>query len=76
MEKALSRVLFIDEAYRLSEGHFAKEAMDELVGLLTQDTFRGKLIVILAGYTDEINKLLAVNPGLSSRFPDQISTLR
>jgi hypothetical protein len=72
LERALSRVLFVDEAYRLSEGHFAKEAMDELVGLLTQETFRGKLIVVLAGYTEEMNELLAVNTGLSSRFPDEV----
>ncbi|KAI0076548.1 P-loop containing nucleoside triphosphate hydrolase protein [Panus rudis PR-1116 ss-1] len=72
-EKALGRVLFIDEAYRLSEGHFAKEAMDEMVGILTQDRFRGKLIVILAGYEREMNKLLAVNTGLSSRFPEEIN---
>lgn len=71
-EKALGRVLFIDEAYRLSEGHFAKESMDEIVGILTQDEFRGKLITILAGYTHEINELLRVNPGLSSRFPEEV----
>ena len=71
-EKALGRVLFIDEAYRLGEGHFAKEAMDELVGILTQETFRGKLIVILAGYDREMNDLLQVNTGLSSRFPEEI----
>lgn len=51
-EKALGRVLFIDEAYRLSQGHFAQEAIDELVGITTQDKFRGKLVVILAGYAD------------------------
>ncbi|EIN07312.1 P-loop containing nucleoside triphosphate hydrolase protein [Punctularia strigosozonata HHB-11173 SS5] len=72
LEKALGRVLFIDEAYRLSEGHFAKEAVDELVGLLTQDAYRGRLIVVLAGYDNEMNELLAVNPGLSSRFPHEI----
>lgn len=71
-EKALGRVLFIDEAYRLREGHFAHEAVDELVGLLTQDRYRGKLIVVLAGYDKEINDLLALNPGLSSRFPEEI----
>ena len=71
-EKALGKVLFIDEAYRLSEGHFAKEAMDELVGILTQERFKAKLVVILAGYDQEINQLLSVNPGLSSRFPDEI----
>jgi len=71
-EKALGRVLFIDEAYRLGEGHFAQEAMDELVGILTHERFRGKLIVILAGYDQEINKLLQVNTGLSSRFPEEV----
>src|SRR6202035_1349227 len=71
-EKALGRVLFIDEAYRLSEGHFAKEAMDELVGLLTHEKFRSKLIVILAGYDQDMNQLMAVNTGLSSRFPEEI----
>ena len=71
-EKALGKVLFIDEAYRLGEGHFAKEAMDELVGILTHEKFRGKLIVILAGYDQEMNDLLQVNTGLTSRFPEEI----
>jgi len=71
-EKALGKVLFIDEAYRLAEGHFAQEAIDELVGLLTHPSFKSKLIVILAGYEQDMNRLLAVNTGLSSRFPDQI----
>ncbi|RDB20814.1 NFX1-type zinc finger-containing protein 1 [Hypsizygus marmoreus] len=72
LEKALGRVLFIDEAYRLSEGHFAKEAIDELVSLLTQEKFKAKIIVILAGYDKDMNKLMAVNSGLASRFPEQI----
>jgi AAA+ superfamily predicted ATPase len=71
-ERALGKVLFIDEAYRLGEGHFAREAMDEFVGILTQERFRGKLIVILAGYDKEMNDLLQVNTGLSSRFPEEI----
>ena len=71
-EKALGKVLFVDEAYRLNEGHFAKEAMDELVGILSQERFKANLVVILAGYDQEINQLLSVNPGLSSRFPDEI----
>lgn len=71
-EKALGRVLFIDEAYRLSEGHFAKEAMDELVGILTQDRYRAKLVVILAGYDREMDELMARNTGLTSRFPEEI----
>ncbi|KAF8159698.1 P-loop containing nucleoside triphosphate hydrolase protein [Crassisporium funariophilum] len=71
-EEALGKVLFIDEAYRLGDGHFAQEAVDELVGLLTQPTFKAKLIVILAGYEDDMNRLMEVNTGLSSRFPDQL----
>ena len=71
-EKALGKVLFVDEAYRLSEGHFAKEAIEELVGLITQPTFKSKLIIILAGYEQDMNNLMSVNTGLSSRFPDQV----
>ena len=71
-EKALGKVLFVDEAYRLSQGHFAQEAIDELVGLITQPTFKSKLIIILAGYEEDMNNLMSVNTGLSSRFPNQI----
>jgi SpoVK/Ycf46/Vps4 family AAA+-type ATPase len=42
-EKALGQVLFIDEAYRLGEGRFAQEAVDELVGLLTQESSSPRL---------------------------------
>ncbi|KAH8824642.1 P-loop containing nucleoside triphosphate hydrolase protein [Flagelloscypha sp. PMI_526] len=74
-EKALGQVLFIDEAYRLAEGRFAQEAIDEMVGLLTQERFKGKIVVILAGYDQDINRLLTVNPGLGSRFPEVIPFL-
>ena len=46
--------------------------MDELVGLLTQEKFKSKLIVILAGYDQDMNKLMAVNSGLAGRFPEHI----
>ena len=72
LEKALGKVLFIDEAYRLASGDFAREAMDELVDQLTKPQFKGKMIVILAGYDQDINGLIAGNPGLSSRFPEEI----
>lgn len=72
-DNALGRVLFIDEAYRLADGGFAKEAIDEMVDCLTKERYKGKMIVILAGYDDDINRLLSVNPGLSSRFPEVIS---
>ena len=73
LEKALGKVLFIDEAYRLAENsQFTKEAVNELVDSLTKPKFFGKLIVVLAGYEDNMNDLLAVNPGLSSRFSEEI----
>ncbi|KAF2713834.1 P-loop containing nucleoside triphosphate hydrolase protein [Pleomassaria siparia CBS 279.74] len=72
LEKALGKVLFIDEAYRLAEGHFATEAMDELVDCLTKPKFALKLVVILAGYDQDMDRLISVNPGLSSRFPDSV----
>ena len=71
-ERALGKVLFIDEAYRLGEGQYAKEAMDELVGILTQEAFAGKLVVIIAGYDKQMNALLATNPGLASRFTEEV----
>lgn len=71
-EKALGKVLFIDEAYRLGEGRFAQEAVDELVGLLTHESFKSKVIVILAGYEGDMKQLMSVNTGLASRFPDWI----
>ncbi|KAK5048889.1 hypothetical protein LTR84_005309 [Exophiala bonariae] len=73
LTKALGKVLFIDEAYRLTEGNYAQEAMDELVDYLTKPKFSQKLIVILAGYDENINRLISTNPGLTSRFPDTIS---
>ncbi|WPH02844.1 Hypothetical protein R9X50_00571200 [Acrodontium crateriforme] len=72
LEKGLGKVLFIDEAYRLADGPYAKEAMDEIVNCLTNPKFAYKLIVILAGYPRDINILMATNPGLISRFPETI----
>ncbi|KAK3370713.1 P-loop containing nucleoside triphosphate hydrolase protein [Lasiosphaeria ovina] len=69
LEKALGKVLFVDEAYRLAEGHFAKEAMDEIVDSVTKERYFKKLIIILAGYEADINRLMTVNAGLTSRFP-------
>ena len=72
LERALGKILFIDEAYRLGEGQFAKEAMDEIVDCITKPKFAQKLIIILAGYDADINRLMAMNPGLTSRFPETL----
>jgi hypothetical protein len=72
LEKAMGKVLFIDEAYRLAEGGFATEAMDELVDCLTKPKFANKLITILAGYDKDMDRLMTINPGLTSRFPESV----
>lgn len=73
LERGLGKVLFVDEAYRLGQGKFAQEAVDELVDNITKPKFAGKLVVILAGYEEDMNNLLRVNQGLSSRFGEEIS---
>ncbi|KAK6440096.1 hypothetical protein LTR95_003679 [Oleoguttula sp. CCFEE 5521] len=72
IQSALGKVLFIDEAYRLGDGAYGKEAADELVDCITKPHFLNKLVIILAGYDSEINRLLDVNPGLSSRFAESV----
>ncbi|KAL2875659.1 hypothetical protein SGCOL_009121 [Colletotrichum sp. CLE4] len=72
LDKALGKVLFVDEAYRLAEGQYAKEAIDEVVDSVTKDKYKNRLVIILAGYDEDINRLLSVNPGMSSRFPEVI----
>lgn len=71
-QKALGKVLFIDEAYRLASGPFGKEAVDEIVNLVTLPKYKSKLVVVLAGYDRDINHLLASNPGFGSRFSEVI----
>ena len=67
-DKAMGGILFIDEAYTLSSEHdqYGKEAIDTLMKRMEDD--RGKVVVIAAGYKDEMETFLAVNPGLASRF--------
>jgi SpoVK/Ycf46/Vps4 family AAA+-type ATPase len=69
IREALGGVLFIDEAYSLlskSPGDFGKEAIDTLVDEMTKHN--ENLVVILAGYPNEMKQLLESNPGLQSRF--------
>ncbi|KAI1339484.1 P-loop containing nucleoside triphosphate hydrolase protein [Xylariaceae sp. FL0016] len=73
LDKALGKVLFIDEAYRLAEGGFAKDAINELVDSVTKEKYHKRLIIILAGYEKDINHLMSVNEGLTSRFPEVIN---
>jgi hypothetical protein len=72
LESVMGKILFIDEAYRLAEGHFATEAMDELVDCMTNPKYAKKMVIILAGYDKDIDRLLSTNPGLNSRFPETV----
>ncbi|KAF3914170.1 hypothetical protein AA313_de0210225 [Arthrobotrys entomopaga] len=72
LESALGKVLFIDEAYRLQDNQYGTEASNELVDAVTKPQYMGKLVVILAGYDEGMNRLLAVNVGLASRFSEVI----
>ncbi|MFW6281699.1 MAG: AAA family ATPase [bacterium] len=69
INKSLGGVLFIDEAYSLARGgerDFGKEAIDTMVK--SMEDHKEDLIIILAGYPDEMEYFLKSNPGLSSRF--------
>lgn len=63
-------MLLIDEAYYLAEGNYAKEAVDEIVNLITKPEFAKRLIIILAGYDNDISRLTSINLGLTSGFPE------
>jgi len=71
IDSALNGVLFIDEAYALvpkgnHQGDYGEEAISTLLKRMEDD--RDKLVVIIAGYTDEMKDFINSNPGLQSRF--------
>ncbi|WP_449540501.1 stage V sporulation protein K [Ferdinandcohnia sp. Marseille-Q9671] len=70
IKKAIGGILFIDEAYSLARGgekDFGKEAIDTLVKHMEDK--QHEFVLILAGYSKEMEHFLSLNPGLYSRFP-------
>lgn len=73
LKKSMGGVLFIDEAYSLARGgekDFGKEAVDTLVKAM--EDHKNQFVLILAGYSDEMDSLIQTNSGLPSRFPIHI----
>ena len=73
IEEAIGGILFIDEAYALSKGgenDFGQEAIDTLVADMENN--RDNLMVIVAGYSSDMEEFLKKNQGLKSRFPNEL----
>ncbi len=66
IQESLDGVMFIDEAYGLTMNDHGREALNILIQAMLE--YKDRLVVILAGYKDEMEKLLEVNPGLKSRI--------
>jgi len=72
LESALGGILFVDEAYTLASGgqnDFGKEAIDEILKFM--EDHRSNIMIIFAGYTNDMEKFLETNPGLRSRIPNK-----
>lgn len=73
VQEAMGGILFIDEAYALAKGgenDYGKEAIDTLVADI--ENYRKDLMVIIAGYSEDMEVFLEQNQGLRSRFPNEI----
>jgi stage V sporulation protein K len=73
LKKAVGGILFIDEAYSLARGgekDFGKESIDCFCKFMEDN--KDNIILVLAGYRQEMENFLQINPGLRSRFPIHI----
>ena len=74
MDEARGGVLFIDEAYGLnpSNSHFAKDSLEMLLANMTDRKYEGNMVIILAGYQNDMEALLQSNPGLKRRITERL----
>ena len=70
VDRALGGILFVDEAYTLAQDDFGKQAIETLMKRMEDD--RGKFVCILAGYRNEMDEFMRVNPGIQSRITHHI----
>ena len=66
LDAAKGGVLFIDEAYELGKGTFGEEALTTVLAAMTDPDY--KLVIIIAGYPEDMENMLARNVGLKSRY--------
>ncbi len=71
MSEAKGGVLFIDEAYELGKGMYGNEAMTTILEGMTSREYK-ELVIVIAGYINEIDEMLDRNPGLKSRFTEYL----
>ena len=70
MEEALGGVLLIDEAYGFAESQYGPAAQTKLIAMLEQTKYKGNIVVVLAGYNVDMNKMMEQNEGMRSRFQE------
>jgi len=70
-DSAVGKVLLIDEAYQLADSD-AKDALDAMTNMMTDKRYKDRMAIILAGYPGDMAKLISSNPGLHSRFTQNV----
>tara|TARA_B100000795_G_C22799243_1_gene440945 strand:+ start:173 stop:3367 length:3195 start_codon:yes stop_codon:yes gene_type:complete len=74
MEEAIGGLLLIDEAYELGKSEYGRQAQTKLIAMLSEEKFNnGKVVVILCGYKEDMDKMLAKNQGMASRFGKELN---
>ena len=69
IDSAAGGILFIDEAYQLNQGENDQYGAEAVATLLKRmEDARGSMVVIIAGYKEEMKRFMAINSGLESRF--------